>query len=417
MYKKICIFSIAAVFFSAISMPAKAEETLTLEKALSVAFERSPRMVEARKSIDVAKGDFITAKTLSNPEAEFEIGGLKGSDDTERRGNLDSFEIRQGFDPPGVRGLKAKIARKEVTIQEELLKSVWSEVYLSVRSSYAKIVLDKKELELARTNLDIMRQFYGKVQTRFQSGQALKNDLQRAKVEVLRAENNFLSAEKELNVDRARLNLLLGYDFDVPFEVSEELSEESVEIDLKDITSTALSKRPDLKAENLNLEAKTSAVTKEQLNRLPSPFVGFQRTTEEYENDAAVVMGFSVPLWNLNQGEVKKAQAQKEAQTTKVEAVKRGVAFDVYEAYLNAGLAKKQLSLLKQSLEEASELLRLADLRYSEGEIDFINYLDQVRTVNETRVRYYEGLFNLNNTVNELERVAYASLRGEEFLK
>ena len=417
MYKKIFIFSITAVFFSAISIPAKAEETLTLDKALAIAFERNPRMIEARKSIDVAKGDLITARTFLNPEAELEIGGLKKNGEGKRKTNLDSFEIRQGFDPPGVLGLKTRIAKKNIAIQSETVKAVWSEVYLSVREVYTKIILDKKELELSRTNLDILRQFYGRVQARFQSGQALKNDVQRAKIEVLKAENTFLAAEKELNTDRAKLNLLLGYEFDLPFETSEDLSEENIELNLKEIMSIALSKRPDLKAEELTLEAKTKAVTKEQLNRLPSPFVGFQRTTEDYENDSAVIIGMSLPFWNWNQGEVKKAQAEKEAQAVKVDAAKREVSFGVYEAYLKTELAKKQLDLLKQSLEEADELLRLADLRYSEGDLDFINYLDQVRTVNETRTRYYEGLFELSSAVNELEKSAYVSFRKEEFFK
>ena len=114
---------------------------------------------------------------------------------------------------------------------------------------------------------------------------------------------------------------------------------------------------------------------------------------------------------------MKKAKAQKEAQEVKLEATKREVVFDVYGAYLNAELTQKQLDLFKESLEEANELLRLANLRYSEGEIDFINYLDQVRTATETRVRYYEGLFNLNQTISELEKAIYASVREEDFLK
>ena len=55
-------------------------------------------------------------------------------------------------------------------------------------------------------------------------------------------------------------------------------------------------------------------------------------------------------------GRGKKAKAQKEAQQVKVDAAKREVAFEVYEAYTEAELAEKQLSLSKKSLEEANEL-------------------------------------------------------------
>ena len=61
--------------------------------------------------------------------------------------------------------------------------------------------------------------------------------------------------------------------------------------------------------------------------------------------------------------------------------------------------------------------LRLADLRYSEGEIDFINYLDQIKAVTESRVGYYESLFKLNDALSNMEKTIYASLRGEGYLK
>ena len=137
------------------------------------------------------------------------------------------MEIRQNLGPPGSRLLQGKIAKNQVLSQEESLKAVWSNIYLEVRRIYAKIILDKKELELTQENLNILRNFFSRVQLRFQSGQALKNDVQRAKIELLKAERSYFLAEKELKVDKARLNLFLGRSFDVSFEVAEELSRQS----------------------------------------------------------------------------------------------------------------------------------------------------------------------------------------------
>src|SRR3989338_2118665 len=417
MNKRILIISAVIAFLVSVIPKAHADEPLTLEKALSLAFEFNPRILEARKAIDAAKGDLITARTFANPEVEFEIGGLKKNEEGKRKTNLDSFEIRQGFDPPGVRGAKSKIAQNEVLIQQELVKSIWSQVYVEAREVYSRIILNKKELELANENLNILRQFFSRVQQRFQSGQALKNDVQRAKIELLDAENAYLAAEKESKTNKARLNLLLGRAMDTFFEIEEELKDEELQLDLKELTQVAFSKSPAIKSEDLALNSKTANLTKEELNRLPSPFVGFKRTTEEYENDSSVVVGVSVPLWNLNQGEVKKAKAEKDAQIVKTQAAKREVAFNIFEAYLNAELAHRQFELLKKSLEHANELLHLANLRYGEGEIDFINFLDQTRTSTQTRVKYYVGLFNLNQAINELEKTIYASVRKEGYLQ
>lgn len=417
MDKTICLASLIVVFFSSSSILAKAEETFTLDKALAIAYENNPSMIEARKSVDIAKGELIIARSLSNPEAEFEIGGFKKNDEGERRSNLDSFEIRQGFDPPGVRGLKSKISKHQVSAQEESIKVVWSQIYTEMRVAYSHIILDKKEQELANEKLNIMRQFYGRIQQQFQSGKALKNDLQRAKLELLNAENEFLASEKEIKTDKAKLNLLLGRSMETPFEIEEELQEEELVLDLNELTQAALSKNPAIKMQEIALTSRENNLLKEQLNRLPSPFVGFQRTREDYENDYSAVVGFSIPLWNLNQGEVKKAKAEKEAQATRGEAVRREIAFGVFEAYLNAELAHRQFELQKKSLEEANELLHLANLRYSEGEINFLSFLDQVKAATETRIRYYEGLFSLTKAITELEKAVYMSVRQEGYLK
>ncbi len=404
------------VFLSSFGM-AEEIKAILIKDALDIAYQDNPRMMEARKSIDAFKGELITAKSLANPEVEMEIGGLKKNEEGKRRINLDSIVFKQNFDPPGVRLLRGQIAKNEVKAGEEALKAVWADVYVEVVKAYWKIILDNKELELADENLKTLRQFFSNVQVRFQSGQALKNDLQRAKIELLKAEANDLAAQKAIQVDRGRLNLLLNRPMEDPFKIKEELKEEDLKLNLKELNDIAFSKRPDLKIEELRLDSRDKELIKEQLNRLPSFSLGFEKTNVEYEKDYSALISVSVPFWNLNQGEVKKARAQKESQKIRVEASKRQASFEVYEAYLNAQLAQQQIDLLKKSLEEANELIRLADLRYREGEIDFINYMDQIRSSTETRVRYYEGLFNLNQSISELERAVYTSLREGGFWK
>ena len=147
MNRKIRITIAIIVFLiSGIPKMARAEETLTLEKALALAYKNNPRMVEVSRAVDAAKGDLITARTFSNPEVEFEIGGLKKNEAGKRKTNLDSLEIRQGFDPPGVRGKKGKIAKNEVLIQQEAVKAAWSQVYAETRGIYSQIILNKKNL-------------------------------------------------------------------------------------------------------------------------------------------------------------------------------------------------------------------------------------------------------------------------------
>ena len=413
-YSLLCVI----IFYSSMS-PAQADsskEALSLHEALMMAYQQNPRVVQARKAIEGAQGSLITTRTWANPQVEAEIGGLRKSEDGSRKGHLDTFSIKQPFDPPGVRSLRKKIGKNEIEIQEQILKEVWSDVYVDVRSVYAKLILNKKELELKRNNLNSMRQFFSDVQVRYQSGQALKNHVQRAKIELLKAESDYLRIENDLEIDKARLNLLLGRKRDVSFEIKDDLKEEKLTLNLEQLIDIALNKRPGIKIAETLLNSKEKDVTKENLSRLPSYALGFQMIDEEFEKDYAVIIEVSLPLWNLNQGEVKRSKAERDAQEIKVEAMKNEIAFDVYVAYKDAQLAIKQIGLYRQSLVEANEMFRLAGLRYGEGHIDFLNYLDQLLASMDSRMQYYQGLYQLNQNINMLEKAVYSSLREEAFL-
>ena len=89
----------------------------------------------------------------------------------------------------------------------------------------------------------------------------------------------------------------------------------------------------------------------------------------------------------------------------------------MHNAFLDAQLADKQVSIAKKAITEANELLRLADLRYGEGKISYLDYIDQIRTVMGSRLRYHRSLFEFNRMVTKLEQVTYSSLRDEDYLK
>ncbi len=393
------------------------EELLQLEHALELAYQQNPRMVQARHAIDGAKGEHLSAKSWRDPQFEAEIGGLKKNDAGSRDARVGSYSVNQSFDPPGVRYLNSRIAHNGVTIQEESLKEIWAKVYAEVRNAYAQLILQKKELELRESNLKSMRQFFSDVQVRYQGGQALKTQVHRANIEMLNAESEYFDTKHLLDVTKARINLLLGRDLHDAFEIKEELQEERLLVDMEHLTEIALANRPDIRMQQASLDSANKQVMRERLNLLPAYSLGFKVTDEDYENDYAALIKLSFPLWDLNRGDIKRAKAERESAKAELDILERQTAFEVHEAYEHLLLTVKQLDLFKQSFAEANEMFRLARLHYSEGEIGFLDYLDQLLASMDSRMRYYQGLFELNQRINALEQTVYSSLREDGFLK
>lgn len=410
MNRKLCFLMTALFLFTGRPVFAETgdQELLTLEDALRLAYVNHPGMREARQEISAAQGRWIQAEALPDPELELEIGGLKSQRKGEkevRDGNIDSFVIRQPLDPLGTRFLRGRIGYDEVKISRKGFLTTWAEVVTRVTETYARILAQEKAVEVAQANLHTTRQFLTQVEIRFQSGGALKSDLLRAKIEVSRAENDLLVSQKELRVSRGEMNLLLGRPVETVFSLADTLSYEPLRYRYQNLTAQALNQRTDLQAEQLRLSSKKKAFWRSLLETLfPEMAMGVERTTEEYENDTALLLRASYPLWGFNLGEVREAKAEKEKQKIRLEALQRQVGLEVYQAFLEAELADKQVTLQKTALDEAGELLRQITVQYEEGDIPFLIYLENIKTIKETRLAYFNALKNYKGKMAELEK-------------
>ena len=389
------------------------EESLSLEQTLQIAYQNNPQMIEARKEISASKGRWIQAEALPDPEIEFGIGGLKKQTKDEksvRDGNLDSFAIKQPLDPLGTRFLRGRIGWDGVKIAKSELELVWGEVRKNIIELYARILAEEKAQEIARDNLNATRQFFTRVETRFQSGDALQSDVIRAKIEVARSENDLLVAEKNIKVSKGEINLALGRPVESPLALNDSLAYETLRYEYQTIREQAFAKRADIRKETVRLSSKKKGFWSALLETfLPKMAIGVERTTEEFENDTALILEASYPLWGFNLGEVKEAKAEKEKQQIHLDALKRQVGLEVYESFLEAELSDKQVLLQKKSLEEANELLRQITLRYESGEVPFLTYLENIKTIKETRLAFFDALKNFKEKVAELERVIQAT--------
>ncbi len=383
---------------------------LTLEEALRLAYVHHPSLQEARNGISAAKGRWIQAEALPNPEMAIEVGGFKKTDEGSQKKSIDKIEVFQPLDPLGTRFLRGRMAWNDVKIAKGNLDLAWAEVRQNIIALYARILTQEKALEISRENLNTTRQFFTRVETRFQSGNALQSDVIRAKIEVSRAENDLMIVEKDLKVSNGEMNLALGRMVETPLELADSLAYEALQFQYSKIIEQALSQRADIHNESIQLDSKKKGLGSALLKAVfPEMGIGIGRTTQDFENDTSIILKASYPLWGFNLGQVKEAKAEKEIQKTRLEALKRQISLEVYQAFLEAELADKQVALQKKALDEANELLRQITIRYESGEVPFLTFLENIKTIKETRLAYYDALRNYKEKTAALERIVQAT--------
>jgi cobalt-zinc-cadmium efflux system outer membrane protein len=369
---------------------------LSLPEALEIAYAQNPRMAAVRQEAEAAKGRWIQAGVYPNPEVEVSVTELsKGVGSGSTVGD-DSVALSQEIDLLGKVPLKAKVAQAEYQAIRHTLEQTWNEVAFELTRAYNTLLLSTQRVGVAREVLELTRRLLDRVQLKYNAGEALRNELLRAQIEAAQAENAVLEVEKQVSLDAAQLNILLGRDARAPLVATDELTYEPRELDPDALIVQALARRPDLKARKAALQAQHEQVRLARRNIVENPAVSAIGTRERGDAGTEQVFGMAVrwplPFWNRNQGTIREAQAELQRRTVEQEALTRQVGLEVISAVAEARLAQRQVAVLRAAVDQANELMRLATLQYSEGEINFVTYLEHLAAVRETKVNFIQAL-------------------------
>ncbi|HLD66633.1 MAG TPA: TolC family protein, partial [Pseudomonas sp.] len=288
-------------------------ERLSLEEALQIAYQRNPRLLQARQEVEAARGRWIQDRALPNPELEVSATelsqGLKGGSTV----GDDSIALSQEVDVLGKFWLRGKAGKADYQATQHLLQRVWSEVAFEVTQAYNHLLLSTQRIGVAREVLTLTRGLFDQVQLRYNAGEVLRNELLRAQIESAKAENAVLEAEKQITLDTANLNILLGREAQQSLVLIDQFTYKPQDIDPDQLLTQALQQRPDLKAREAAIRAQRNRWRLALSNILDNPTVSAIGTRELGEAGKQQVFGLAIrwpiPFWNQNRGAIREAKA------------------------------------------------------------------------------------------------------------
>ena len=190
---------------------------------------------------------------------------------------------------------------------------------------------------------------------------------------------------------------------------------------LTEVQQRAARDNPDLRAALATVQQTSNGVLASRAGYLPSlsfdyfygiDAIRFATRTDGISNLGSSVVGtLNIPVWNwgatqsrVKQAELRKAQAQRE-----LSLAQRKLLAETQSLFSEAETASNELASLERSAELASESLRLATLRYKNGETTILEVVDaqNTATLSDTAfqdgaVRYRVALANLQTLTGEL---------------
>ncbi len=349
-----------------------------------MAVRANPDLRAARLDVDIASGELRQAGLVlrSNPEA-----------DILTRGAGTELGIAQEFEIAGQRGARQRAARAGLDRSSASVTDVARTTIGDVDRAFYRFYAAGQRAALAREVLDLNQRLAEMSQRKLEAGEISKLDYNLAAVEYGRSRARALAAQREREAVIGELRRLLGLEPRAPVLA---VMDSSIVVPLDDdsLAAFALARRPDLAERAAAVRAANARVSVARREAMPNLLfrVSSQIIETTERRDLRPGLGFTLPAFNRNQGEVQARRAatlQAELARTSLSA---RVKAEVSRAVASYRAATAETDVLRTTvLAPARENRALLETAYREGKVGLPVLLLIRNQVIDSELEYWDA--------------------------
>lgn len=374
---------------------------LSLDSAQAIAREQNYDLKLSLINVSRSQANVDIARAAPNPVMSLSTSGVRlggnGSGSIWNK-RIDSIvHVDQLIERGGKRELRTENARQQLQAARFDQKEMERQVSLLVAYAYIDLKTTQDKYAGAIDTLQLLEAVFQAASLRKSAGDVAGADVERVRVDLLRARNEVDATLAELIRARRALGLILGINESVD---TLQASDPWPPIDIKDInrmTSVAdiINQRPDVRASAARLGASDSAFQYANSLRVRDISIGMQYEHYPQPGDAAASngnsIGFSIqfPLFvrNYYNGQILAADLDRGAAEENLKRSRTRAEYDILSAQsalLNA--AERVRRNRDELLKAAEKSARSAEFAYKNGAIGVMDVLDARRTLRATRL-------------------------------
>jgi cobalt-zinc-cadmium efflux system outer membrane protein len=390
---------------------------LNLRRALSLALGKSPELASFAWGVREAEAEQLQAALPPNPELETEFENFGGSREFRSARSLETtIALSQLIELGGKRAKRIKLAQADSRLAGWEYETKRLGVLTDVTQRFISALAIQKKLELADEDLKLVSAGLDAVTKQMTAGKATLAEKTKASVEVAtgkirvaRIRRALMSAGSELAAawgsTRPQFTRLLG--------------------DLGDITAippadklTAhLSRNPELASWTAQLQKRQAVLDLARANAIPdvTAGIGYRHTRETEENDHALVAGVSIPipLFDRNQGKIRKARYSLLRAKVQRRAAEVKLHTEFEKAYQTLASAHSEAVALRDEVLPAARSSHEASGKsFAGGKAGYMDVLDAQRTLVKVREQYIESLEAYHSSVTSVEGIIAQPLKS-----
>jgi cobalt-zinc-cadmium efflux system outer membrane protein len=389
---KSLITLILALVLALFGFKSAAAQEVNLEKALELFYNNNYDIIINRYEIDKARGDYVAARIVPNPNFSVNYTGLRPgayrADFTQLIYRLDQL-IELG----GKRGLRIQTANEMLEATRLSHKDTVRTLLVGFYTNYYELLLYALSFDLAREQLDRFDRILAIGEKRHLAGFLSLIDFTKLKIARIDLENSLTTIDTQYRNDLAVFNLLLGGGGSYK-PSKEQMGEGFPSFAEEELVDTAYTHRFDLLSLQKQFKSAEYAVKLAKAQRIPDISVGGEYGG--YGRDLATGygagVGINIPIFYQNQGEILKRTAEYDQIKVQIERTKKQIQVDIRQALNNYASANKVFDSYRARKQELEDLLSNSEKAFSLGGITVLELLDTHKTYREFITKYNQAL-------------------------
>lgn len=375
---------------------------MTLADLEAMAERCNPTLVQASARVQAARGQYVQVGLYPNP-----VIGYQGSEmGNEGRAGQQGGFIGQEVVTAGKLRLNRDVASQEIRQAEYAWQAQRFRVLTDVRRGFYEVLVAQRALELTEQLVRIGDQGVKAAEELRKAKEVARTDVLQARIEadsakilLERARNRYTGAWRSLAA-------VVGDPALQPIPLAGGLQDGMVQLTWEDTVNRLLSTSPQLAGAQAGVARAQAALSRECAGRIPNVDLqaGVQYDNATEDTIASVQVGVPIPIYNRNQGNIRRAQAELTAAQYEVGRVQLALQQRLAAVFEQYATARQQVERYTSDiLPNAQESLNLVSAGYRQGEFSYLVLLTAQRTYFQTNLAYLDALRDLRTSAAAIE--------------
>ena len=387
----------------------KAQTTLSLQDALSLAVKNNPFYKAEKYNLEIAKTAVTTAGLHTNPSLSISsilVPSSKyyalGSGLFSPENRQMNYQVSKVFQVGGQLKYKIQSAKSDLILAGSNLGAYEWNLLSDVASKWLDVWYAEEKLKLinqAKINSDTLLRVN---QIRLRNQVITTTEFSRTQINDEQYRLMQLSAMQELKSGNNNLALLLGINDPILIDKREQWFPVLLPQNYDTLLHIALENRKEiLIGKNLSDKAKIDVALQKAIAK-PQPEVGVNYSPQNKVPYVGLSVAIPLPFSDRNQGEIARAKIAVNQADAQISAYILQVTKEVRNAFDEYTTNTISWDKYRELNSKSEEVLKTVKMSYLKGGTTILDYLEAERTWFEMQSQYYEAMYNYRKSYLQL---------------